>query len=164
MDIPITNPADRTIPLFRNWHIRGGVIVDEFIWRQELINCEYFDCITYTANGDAADKCHKVLASRIYGQFKSTTKVRLAKNVHTKLYIIHTDEVDVWVGSRNLVRADSYHNVMVRINDERQVETLLLYFKRIWSLAKPLLKKDGIPSAHTFSPNERWACSTVNKP
>lgn len=137
-----------TIPLFRKWLIHGGVVVDEKVWREHLDACDHFSAVVYSANGDAAGKCKKLIAAKTWGRFPSSCEVRLAANVHTKLYLIKRGwDSEVWVGSRNLTLADSYHNVMVHLHDEGQIETLRLYFKKLWNLSKQFGKPLDNPQA-----------------
>lgn len=136
-----SDPDAHTLPLFRKWKVRGGVIIDEREWQNVLENCQYFDAAVYSANGEAAKNCRRLITAKVWGLFPASCKVKRASNVHTKLYILRTvdcgwgSDNEVWVGSRNLVLADSYHNVMVKITDAHQVESLELYFKRLWNLA-----------------------------
>lgn len=122
-----------TLPLFRKWQIRGGIIVDGERW-QRLLN-RPFDAVVYSANGDLTQYCARLLCCKYWGVLLPSCQVRQAANIHSKVFLFHHSEV--WIGSRNLVYDNSYHNVMMRVGSAEQEKSLRLYFERLWSLAAP---------------------------
>ena len=132
-NFPATPSDHPSLPLFRKWNIRGGIIIDGQRW-QKLLD-RPFEAIVYSANGELTLNCHRLLCTKYWGPLLPSCEVRFASNVHTKLFIFYYGEV--WVGSRNLVYDDSYHNVMVQVEDYEQARSLQLYFERLWSLASP---------------------------
>lgn len=122
-----------TLPLFRKWRVRGGIIIDGNAWAERLA-LEPFDAIVYSVNGDLTMNCRRLLCTRYWGVQLPSCEVRLAGNVHTKLFLFQ-ESGEVWAGSRNLVDDASYHNLMLRVGDAEQRKSLRLYFERLWSLA-----------------------------
>lgn len=126
-------PEGRTLPLFRRWEIRGGVHIDDVAFVAMLRRCVFFDAVTYTANASMLENCRRLITARIWGDASQTrTEIRIAANVHTKLYVL--DDGEVWVSSMNLVEPGGWHNVSVRVGAEQAV-SLRLYCDRLWSLA-----------------------------
>lgn len=121
-----------TIPLFNKWRIRNGVEINGERWQKRLDHV--FDAVVYSTNAELAAKCRRLLTAKIWGEPPETCEVRRAANVHTKLYLFHSGSV--WIGSRNLVKDNSYHNIMIEVHDEEQRKSLRLYFERLWQLAK----------------------------
>lgn len=128
---------DKTVPLFINWDVREGIFVNEKKFF-DMLSAGPFSAVVYTASCKVLQElnCQKLICAKLYDEWvglPEKTQVRMAANVHTKLYWFHRE---VWVGSFNLVQPGSWHNLMVRVSDS-QAESLRLYFKRLWQLAKP---------------------------
>jgi hypothetical protein len=130
----------RTIPRFDKWKLRQHDLhVDYQVWWDAVIKpCAYFNAISYTASFTHLEKCQKLVCSRPpNGVDNGRTEVRLAANVHTKLYLIYARETstypDIWVGSGNVVSSNGWLNIMMQANYPN-TRTLMLYFDRVWEI------------------------------
>lgn len=125
-------------PEFNKWQIRGGIYVhDESFVMQVLNCCNFFEAITFTAHGSMLDKCSRLICAKLLEPNPHcTTAIRYGKNIHTKLYRVHSrHHQTIWIGSMNLVRPGGWHNVMMQVDVGRE-ETFALYFERLWSLCE----------------------------
>lgn len=134
-------PLMKSIPIFNNWKINGGIWVNDKKFIEEVINkAMWFNAITFTVDINLLKNCRKLICGVWPNQDTSNikTEIRLAKNIHTKLYIVKNkyDYRCFYIGSMNLVQPSYYHNIMLRIDNFQHEKTLELYFNHLWNLAK----------------------------
>lgn len=132
-----------TVPTFPEWHLKqSDLYLDYENWYYDVIgSCKSFDAVSYTAHVKFLGKCKKLICAKLLGdssEYDVKTKIRMADNIHTKLYIVRmkTGNDQVWVGSGNLCSSSAWHNIMTRVG-EVNVKTLKLYFNNLWNLTSP---------------------------
>lgn len=92
-----------------------------------------FDAMTYTASVLMTGQCRRLICAKMQGNcFHPRLEVRMAANMHTKLYLVKGKKVDeVWIGSCNLVSSKRWHNIMMLVEGEN-AKWLKAYFNSCW--------------------------------
>lgn len=150
-----------SIPIFNQWklHQKSLYINCEDFFNEVIIPCNSFDAITYTVSEEYLDNCRKLLCAKFIGHLpKYKCEIRLAKNVHTKLYIVRKNKrTSIWIGSLNLRASEYWHNIMMRVDDKENAKSLMLYFNRLWSLTTYTMN-DSIETSMKLSGinEDRW--------
>lgn len=128
--------AATPLPLFESFEAEQDLCVNGQDFLNIIYNANSFKAITFTCDTRLLENCTHLITAKLVGSIpkENKTKIKLCSNVHTKLYILDTNEI--WVGSMNLRNGNMLHELMIRVDKkDSQASALRLYWKSLWTVA-----------------------------